>query len=41
MLSKGDFSSDLMDSLERSKNHMRFTAVGSSANKRVRTSFCS
>ena len=39
---QGDLSSDTMDKLRRSnKTHMRLTATGASANKRVSTSFCS
>ena len=38
---QGDLSSDTMDTLRRSKPHMRLTATGNSANERASTSFCS
>ena len=41
MLSNGESSSDTMDTLRRSKTHMRLTATECSANKRVSTSFWS
>ena len=38
---QGQFSSDTVDTLRRSKHHKRLTATGDNANKRVSTSFCS
>ena len=40
MLSKGNLSSDTMNTLTWSKTHERLTATRCSANKRVSTSFC-